>query len=374
MRKFMIPALAVALLLAACGSGGSTPGDGSASESGSPDVSGLKTAFVYVSPVKGSLWTQAWDRAREDLESKGAETSAVEPIPETADATGVLNDLVSKGNKLIFATAFGYQPFVLDVATANPDVDFVVIGPWIQEKPRPDNVTAVASDNWAARYALGVLAAKTTKTGTLGFVAANPISTVIASINVFQLGARSVNPSITTKVVFTGTWYDPPRATQAAQGLAGAGADVIAQYEDSTGTLQGTEKAGVWGMGSEADGSQAAPKSYLSGSVNNWIPFANEVYTASLAGTFKGADAFATIAGDGVLLGPINSSVPQDVQALANDTLAQLGSGAIVPFTGPIKSNTGEEKLAAGETWADSVAVLDNQDFLVEGIVGNIPG
>jgi basic membrane protein A len=373
MRRFIIPTIAAALLLAACGSGSSTS-DSSASSSSSGSAAGVKTAFVYVSPVKGSLWTQAWDKAREELASKGAETSAVEPIPETADATGVLNDLVSKGNKLIFATAFGYQPFVLDVATANPDVDFVVIGPWIQEKARPSNVTAVASDNWAARYALGVLAAKTTKSGTLGFVAANPISTVIASVNAFQLGARSVNPAITTKVVFTGTWYDPPRATQAAQGLAGAGADVIAQYEDSTGTLQGTEKAGVWGIGSEANGSLAAPKSYLSGSINNWIPFANDVYASTLAGTFKGADAFATIADGGVTLGPINAAVPQDVKTLTEETMTKVGSGDIVPFTGPIKSNTGEQKLAAGQSWADSVAVLKNQDFLVEGIVGNIPG
>lgn len=366
MRRIITLFLLVPTLftLAACSGGDSEEATESA---------GTKVAFVYVSPLNGSLWSQAWDKARQKLEDQGADTSVVEPIAETADSVGVFEDLIAKGNKLIFATAFGYQPFVGQVAAENPEVSFVVIGPWVQETARPDNVTAVSPDNWIARYALGVLAAETTKTGTIGFVAANPIPTVIASINAFALGAQSVDPTIETKVVFTGTWFDPPRSTQAAQSLASAGADVITQYEDSNGTLLGAQKAGVSGIGSEADASEAVGDAYLSGAVNNWNEFALAILAAVEAGSFAGEDAVATIAGGGVTLGKFASTVPTEVQDKVNDIFAKLGTGEIVPFTGPINDNAGKQVLGGGESWADSLTVFDNQGFLVEGVIGNIP-
>lgn len=363
MRKFIAAVTVSLLVLTGCSSG----------ESDTENAEGTKAAFVYVSPLNGSLWSQAWDEARQALEDKGASTTVVEPIAETADSVGVFEDLIAKGNEVIFATAFGYQPFVAQVATENPEVAFVVIGPWVQEDARPENVTAVTSDNWIARYALGALAAETTETGTLGFVAANPIPTVIASINAFALGAQSVDPSIETKVVFTGTWFDPPRATQAAQSLASSGADVIAQYEDSNGTLLGAEKAGVKGIGSESDASAAVGDAYLSGSVNNWNAFALSVLAAVEDGSFAGADVVATVADGGVALGTFASTVPADLQAKVSDILARLGAGEIVPFTGPLNDNTGKQVLGDGESWADSLTVFDNQGFLVEGVVGNIP-
>lgn len=369
MRKLILLLTVVMVALAGCASG-----TGSGSPGGSnPTAQGTNVAFVYVSPLKGSLWTQAWDKARKTIEADGAKTSTVEPIAETADSVGVFENLIAKGNKLIFATAFGYQPFVQQVALAHPDVKFVVIGPWVQKTERPGNVTAISPDNWIARYALGVLAAKTTKTKTLGFVAANPIPTVIASINAYELGARSVDPTIKTKVVFTGVWFDPPRATQAAESLASAGADVIAQYEDSTGTILGAQKAGVAGIGSEADASSLAGNAYLSGSVNHWDEFAAQTLKAVNDGTFKGSDEVATIASGGVTLGTFASTVPSDVKSAVEATLTKLGSGAIVPFTGPISDNTGKVVLPKGESWKDSLTVFARQNFLVEGVVGEIP-
>jgi|688.fasta_scaffold22559_4 basic membrane lipoprotein Med (substrate-binding protein (PBP1-ABC) superfamily) len=382
MKRFITLIAAAALALTACSSGSTTDTAESASsepttqatESEMDATTPLKVGFVYVSPLKGSSWTLAWDNARASLESElGAETATVEPVPESAEAKGVIDDLISKGNELIFATAFGYQPFVLEAATANPEVNFVVIGPWIQEQPYPANVSIATSDNWIVRYALGVLAAKSTKTGTLGFVAANPISTVIASINAYALGAQSVDKSIIVKAVFTGTWYDPPRSTQAAEALAAAGADVIAQYEDSTGALLGAEKAGVWGIGSEADTSAFAPKAYLSGSVNNWNIFALAAAQSTADGTWSSQNYVGTLQDGGTSMGPINAGASAEAKAAAEEALAGLTSGAIVPFTGPIRSNDGKLVLPDGEKWADSITVFENSNFLVEGVDGTIP-
>lgn len=335
---------------------------------------GIKVGFVYVSPLKGSGWTQAWDQTRTTLEDDlGARTSAVEPIAETADSVGVMENLVSQGNQVVFATAFGYQPFVVQVAEKHPDVTFVAIGPWAQDQAPPANVSVIANDSWQTRYALGVLAAKTTKSRVLGFVAANPIPTVVASINAFELGARTVDPAITTRVVFTSTWYDPARSTQAAQTLANAGADVIAQYEDSTGTLLGAQDAGVWGIGSEVDSSTVLPDTYLSGSVNDWRKFSTDLVRSVQDGTYQQQQVVGTISSGMAKIGAFPAKVPSDVQSEVQDTMKGLADGSVVPFTGPISSNDGAILLPAGQSWADSNAVLGNQTSLVEGVVGSLP-
>jgi basic membrane lipoprotein Med (substrate-binding protein (PBP1-ABC) superfamily) len=228
------------------------------------------------------------------------------------------------------------------------------------------------SDNWIVRYALGALAAKITQTKTLGFVAANPISTVVAAINAYALGAQSVDKSIVVKAVFTGTWYDPPKSTQAAEALAAAGADVIAQYEDSVGALLGAEKAGVWGLGSEADTSAFAPDAYLSGSVNNWSAFAVNAVKSTQDGTWKSQVYVGTLQDKGTGMAPINPAASSEAVAAADAAIAGLTDGSIVPFTGPLKDNTGKEVLKAGEKW-EGVEVLDNMTFLVEGVDGTIP-
>lgn len=189
-------------LLSACGSsssGSSSSSSSSSASSGSSSTGsgkGLKVGFVYVSPIPGSAWSLAWDRARQDLVQKyGAQTTVVQPIPETPVVVGTFQDLIRKGDKLIFATAIGYQPFVVQVAKQNPKVDFVVTGPWILTTPRPKNVASVYGNLWEVRYLTGIIAASMSKKKALGFVSAHSLPSVISGINGFQLGAQSVDPS-----------------------------------------------------------------------------------------------------------------------------------------------------------------------------------
>src|SRR5919197_485377 len=161
-------ALLIGLLALAAGCGGSNDNGAPASGGGK---SGLKVGFVYVSPIPGSAWSKAWDETRADLEKMfGAKTTVVQPIPENPEVVGTFQDLIRKGNKLIFATAFGYQPFVAQVAKQNPNVDFVVTGPWAQKEPRPKNVSSVYANLWEVRYLTGMVAASMSKTKQLGFV------------------------------------------------------------------------------------------------------------------------------------------------------------------------------------------------------------
>ena len=165
-------ALLAGLLALGAGCGSSNDNDTTTPASTSSAAkSGLNVGFVYVSPLPGSAWSKAWDETRIDLEKKfGAKTTVVQPIAENPDVVGTFQDLIRKGNKLIFATAFGYQPFVAQVAKQNPKVDFVVTGPWVQKAPRPANVSSVYANLWEVRYLTGIVAASMSKSKTLGFV------------------------------------------------------------------------------------------------------------------------------------------------------------------------------------------------------------
>ncbi|MBS1676676.1 MAG: BMP family ABC transporter substrate-binding protein [Actinobacteria bacterium] len=333
----------------------------------------MKVGFVYISPLPGSAWSEAWDATRKMLETKdGAETTVVQPIEENSEVVGVLQGLVRKGNKLIFATALGYQPYVEQVAEENPDVYFVVTGPWLQENELPPNVSAVYGNLWEVRYLTGMVAGAMTKSNTLGFVSAFSVSSVVAGINGFELGAKAVNPKAKTKVVFTSAWYNPPQNTQAAETLAKNGADVIAKHQDDTGAIIGAEQSGAYAIGSEYDTSSQNPEAYLTGSVYNWEKYSQEKYEQAEKGTFKNDEVNGDLKSGMVQLAPLSPKVPAKVKKDVEKAEAELKAGKRYVFEGPLKSNTGEEVLKAGEAWKEPGEVYENSEFLVEGIEGKI--
>jgi basic membrane protein A len=381
MRRFrrslvLAPIAALALAAASCGSSSSTTSSTPASTgSGSTPAAkgGMNVAFVYVSPLPGSAWSKAWDETRQDLEKKfAAKTTVVQPIPENPDVVGTFQNLIRKGNKLIFATAFGYQPFVAQVAKQNPNVKFVVTGPWAQKENRPPNVSSVYANLWEVRYLTGIVAASMSKKKSLGFVSAFSIPSVVAGINGFEQGARSVDPTIKTKVVLTGNWYNPPQSTQAAETLVKSGADVIAKHEDSIGPLLGAKAAGAYGIGSEADTSAQAPDTYLTGSVYDWRSYAEQKYKQAQSNSFTNDEVNGDLKSGLVKLGPINAKVPASVKQKVADAQKKIESGQLAVFKGPVKANTGETKLPAGKSWTTPADVYTNMTFFVDGVIGKV--
>ena len=191
-------------------------------------------------------------------------------MPETPDVANVERDFLAQGYDLIFATAFGYQPFTQEVAKENPDQHFFGITPTVAPA---DNILNYYGELWDGRYLTGLVAGSMTKSNVIGFVAAQPIPTVIAGLNAFTLGVREVNPDAEVRVIWTLSWFDPPAEKQAAVALVEAGADVIAQHQDTPSSVQGAAEKGAWAIGSESDMTAFAPDKYLTGTVWNWCPF-----------------------------------------------------------------------------------------------------
>jgi basic membrane protein A len=366
--RFAVAALltSLALLAAACGDD-AEPGtpDG---EDGGGDV--VKAAFVYIGPPGDGGWTYQHEQGRLFLEEQlgdQVETTKVESVPETpSDATRVIRQL-AQTNDIVFTTSFGYMDPTLTVATEFPDVYFEHASGY----KSADNMGNYFGAMEEGRYLSGMAAAGVTESNVLGFVAAFPIPEVIRGINAFTLGARAVNPDVTVKVVWTSTWYDPAKERAAAESLLDAGADVLAQHEDSPATGQAAEERGAYWVGYDSDMRRFAEGAFLTAPVWDWGPYYVSRVQAILDGTWETDSYYGSMADGMIQLAPMSDLVPTETQQLVNDRAAEITAGEFAVLGGPIADQSGEVRIAEGETMtlADALA----WDWFVQGVEGDIP-
>ena len=346
---------------------------------GVADDKKMKVGFVYLTTPGDHGWTYAHEVGRQDVIKHfgdKVETTYVENVPEGPDATRVIRDLAKQGNDIIFTTSFGYMDPTLKVAKEFPEVKFDHITGY----KRAPNMATGNIRFYEGRYVQGVVAGLMTKSNKIGYIASFPIPEVIQGINAFGLGLRSVNKDAEVSVIWVNTWYDPVKEADAAKVHIAEGADILAQHTDSPAMLQTAEKAGVHGFGQSSDMKAFAPKAQLFSSVNNWGPYYISQIQALMDGSWTTGDGpdhwagntWAGMADDFLVLTKFEN-MPADVAAAAQKAADDIKSGANKIFTGPIRDNTGAEKVPAGKTLNDG-ELFTTLDYYVEGVVGKIPG
>ena len=335
-----------------------------------PKAEPLKAAWVYVGPVGDAGWTFAHDLGRKAVEAKYGDqikTTFVESVPEGADAERVIRDLAQQGNKVIFATSFGYMEPMLKVAAEFPDIKFEHATGY----KTAANMRIYDASFYQDTYMAGVIAGSMTKSNTLGFVGSFPIPEVLRNINAFSLGAQSVNPKAKVKVVWVNTWFDPPKEGEAAQRLINQGADVLLQNTDSSAVLQTAEKNGKYAFGWDSDMSAFGPKAHLASAIADWGPYYIKAIEDLKAGTWKSERTVWGVKEGLNDLVKIADVVPADAKAKVDTIKAGLKDGSFEVFTGPIVDNTGKEVLAKGakadQAWKDGI------NFFVKGVEGKVP-
>ena len=338
----------------------------------------IVVGVIYVGPRGDFGYNQAQAAAAAMIKKlPGVKVVEEENVPETAAVQKTMEAMINQDKaSLIFPTSFGYfDPHMLKMAEKYPNVRFDHCGGMWTEGKHPKNTGSYFGYIDECQFLAGVVAGYTSKTKKLGFIAAKPIPQVLRNINAFTMGARSVDPSITTRVIFTGEWSMPVKEAEAATSLIDQGVDVLTCHVDSPKVIVETaEKRGVFSCGYHASQAALAPKGYLTGAEWDWAtPYTAQIKAAQ-AGTAMPNFLRGGLKDGYVKLSPYGAAVGATAKAKADEIKAAMLKGTYVIFKGGLKDNKGASVIAAGTNLDQFNPELEKMNYLVEGVLGSIPG
>jgi basic membrane protein A len=362
--------LALAAIVAAVGAIAVALVAGAASGPAKPSAT-FKAAWIYVGPHNDGGWSQAHDQGRMYAQKKlgsKIETTFKENVPEGPQVSQVIDSLVRDGNKIIFATSFGFQGAMKAAAAKYPDVKFeMATGTWVSK-----NMSEYFGAGEDAIYLSGMAAGAASKKGVIGYVVPFAIPEVIRHANAFALGAQAMNPKAKVRLIWTNSWFDPKKEKQAAENLHKAGADVIGQNVDSPSAGQYSESAGIPWVGYDSNARKFAPKSWLTAAVYNWGPYYARRVAAAMSGKWKTGFYYGSIKDGMIGLAPYGPKVSAQTRAAIAKKRAQIVAGTFYEFAGPLYDQSGKLRVPKGKKL--SVKDLYAMDWLVKGIEGSAKG
>ena len=371
MKKFlaMLLALVMALSLVACGE---------QKQPDTPDVpdDGQQTATVKVGFITLHDENSTYDlnfinAAKEAIANLGltdADYILKTNVPEGQECYEAAVDMVDKGCNIIFADSFGHEPYMIQAAQEYPDVQFChSTGTRAHTEGLANYHNAFASI-YEGRYLAGIAAGLklnemidagkfTADEAMVGYVGAFTYAEVVSGYTSFFLGVRSVCPTATMKVTFTGSWYDEALEKEGAQKLIGLGCKLISQHADSLGAPTACENAGVPNVSYNGSTQAAAPNTYIISSRIDWAPYYEYAIKAVMNGTTIDTDWTGTLATGSVVLTDLNTAVAAEgtAEAIAAAT-EKLEKGELHVYdtsTFTVKGETLTSYMADVDTDAD---------------------
>ena len=347
MKKFlaMLLALVMALSLVACGEKkDDTQGDGD----GDATAAKVKVGFITLHDENSTYDKNFIDAAKEACANLGLvenEDYFIKTnVGETEQCAEVAADLVDAGCNIIFADSFGHEPYMIEVAKANPEVQFChSTGTRAHTEGLANYHNAFASI-YEGRYLAGIAAGLKlnamieagdikAEEAKMGYVGAFTYAEVVSGYTSFYLGAKSVCPTVTMDVTFTGSWYDETLEKEGAEKLIQGGCKLISQHADSLGAPTACENAGVPNVSYNGSTQAACPNTYIISSRINWAPYYEYAIKAVMDGTAIDTDWTGTLATNSVVLTDLNTTVAAEgtAEAIAAAT-EKLEKGEIHVF------------------------------------------
>jgi basic membrane lipoprotein Med (substrate-binding protein (PBP1-ABC) superfamily) len=331
----------------------------------------LKVGALHVGSVNDNGYNQAMHDGLMQMQATipGIEIIEAENVPESADAERVMENMIQQGAKLVFPQSFGYLDPALNVAKRHPDVIF--------EHPAgyklAPNLGTFWSDTTDWEYLAGIVAGKSTRSNKLGWVIGFPIPNILTAINAFHLGARSVNPSVTTQVIVVNTWVDAAKEAEAVNALADNSVDVVTMIVDSPApVVQTAERRGVMSIGFHCLCAQsAAGENWLTGIGFTWGPLFTKFATDAINGTWKSENVVGSLASGSATFAPYGPRVNNDTKLLVEARKADMIAGSLQVFQGPIYDNTGTLRVPEGQALSGD-DLLTNADWVVDGVTGQL--
>lgn len=331
----------------------------------------LKVGFLLVGPIGDNGFNSAHNKGRLYLESVmhgKVQTNIAERVPENAEVERVLEKMIAQGDRLIFTPSYGFLEPMSRVAKRHPDVIFMQIN----RLQTANNIGAYYSHQYQPQYIAGIVAGRMTKTNKLGCVAGHPVPPGLQQINSFIIGARSVNPKATVRVIWINSWSDPSLEAEAVKSLAENGIDVVTNFQDNQNTiLKSAEDQKIYAIGCWSDGHALAPHSWLTGSCIEWGPLYAKIAQQVIDGTWKPHIYADGMEGGYIRVSSFGPAVPASVRKEALAAEDKIMHGQLSIFEGPLKDRDGIERLKPGEK--ANLKWLTEMNFLVPGVEGALP-
>jgi simple sugar transport system substrate-binding protein len=334
----------------------------------------LTVGFIYVGPKDDFGYNQAHAEGAATVKAMpGVTVLEEENVPESVDVQNTMESMINfDGATLIFPTSFGYfNPHILELAPKFPNVRFQHAGGlWTPENPA--NIGSYFGYIGMVQYLNGVAEGHASVTKNIRFVAANPIPQVVNNINSFLLGARSVDPSITCQVIFTGEWSLAVKEAEATNALCDQGCDVITCHVDGPKVVCETAAGrGAFVCGYHADQTALAGDKYLTGAEWNWAGvYTGMIQTVQSGGTI---DNFVRggLAENFIKMSPLGLAVSDAGRAQFEAVKAEIMAGGFAANKGPLMDNTGAEVVPAGAALVETDIAIESMGYLIEGVIGS---
>lgn len=356
MKKILSLCLAV-LMLAACVSAFASCG-----ESGEKK---MKVGFIFLHDENSTYDNNFLQAAKAACEAKGVEMVVKKNIPESSKCKDAADDLVAQGCTVVFADSFGHEDFMIQAAKEHKDVQFCHATGTKAHTEKLDNFHNAFASIYEGRYLAGIAAGLklnemiaagkfTAEEAVMGYVGAFTYAEVISGYTSFYLGAKSVCPSVTMKVTFTGSWYDETKEKEAANKLISQGCKLISQHADSMGAPKACEDAGIPNVSYNGSTKTACPNTFIVSSRIDWTPFFVYAINCVASGEDIGYDWTGTLAAGSVVLTDVNE------QAAAAGTAEKIAEVMKALEDGSVKVFDTATFTVNGETVTTYLADVDD--------------
>lgn len=329
-KKVLAVLLAALMVVVAAfaGCSASKGNDDAKDASKSSDAKTVKFGLITLHDENSTYDKNFISAAQEAAEACGVELVQKNNIEEGQAAYEAAAELVDEGCNLILADSFGHEDYIIQAAKEFTDVQFLHATGTKAHTENLPNYHNAFSAIYEGRYLAGVAAGEklnqmiadkkiTADQAKLGYVGAYTYAEVISGYTSFYLGAKSVCPSATMKVTFTGSWYDETAEKEAAQKLINDGCVVISQHADSMGAPTACEKAGVPNVSYNGSTESACPNTFIVSSRINWAPYYEHCIKAVQEGKEIEADWVGTLADNSVCLTDFGAKATADGTAEA---------------------------------------------------------
>ena len=345
MKKILSVLLVLALMLGTCLALGSCASKENGEDAGtSGDGETMKVGFIYLHDENSTYDKNFIDAAQAACKAAGVEIVEKKNIPENTECLEAAEDLVDRGCSIVFADSFGHESYMAQAAEKYPDVQFCHATGTTAHTTGLDNFHNAFASIYEGRYLAGVAAGMklnemiaagefTAEEAKMGYVGAFTYAEVISGYTSFFLGARSVCPTVTMDVQFTGSWYDENAEKEAATALINNGCKLISQHADSLGAPTACENAKVPNVSYNGSTEASCPNTFIVSSRIDWEPYFTYMINCVKNGEKIDTDWTGTLATGSVVLTDINKNVAAEgTQEKMDEVKAQLEDGTLHVF------------------------------------------